>query len=48
MMLSKELLHIIKEQSFDMLVDSVEDDVYTWSVEIAATDQKSDLFKVGL
>lgn len=45
MMLSKELLHILRQQSFDMFVDSVGDDVYSWSVELGSFDPKSNLYK---
>ncbi|KAG1660587.1 hypothetical protein FOA52_003018 [Chlamydomonas sp. UWO 241] len=45
MMLSKELLHIFKQQNFDMIVDSCGDDVYAWSVELAAFDPKGALAK---
>ncbi len=45
MMLSKELLDLIKKQSLDMFVDSVGDDVYTWAVELASFDPDSALHK---
>jgi len=36
LMLSRELLALFRQQSFDMFVDSVGDDVYHWSVELAS------------
>lgn len=46
MMLSKELLDILRRRSYDMIVDSVGDDVYCWSVELASFDADSDIAKV--
>ncbi|GMH42387.1 hypothetical protein BSKO_10306 [Bryopsis sp. KO-2023] len=42
-MLSRELLDILREQLFDLVVDAVDDDVYRWSVELAGFDPESGL-----
>ena len=46
LMLSRELTDMLKQRSFDLFVDTLGDDVYSWSVELASFDPKSALYKV--
>ena len=45
LMLSKDILSIIRQQRFDLFVDSIGDDVYAWSVEMCQFDPASPLAK---